>query len=59
MKKWKKSGRKRKNKKHLIKLYFTPEEYFKINEYKIKNNYSWAKLASVAIKESNCKLESR
>ena len=52
MKKWKKSGRKRKPKTHSINLYFTVNEYNKINEYRIRYNYSWTKLASMAIKES-------
>jgi hypothetical protein len=53
MKKWKKSGRKRnKNKTLMVDLKFYPEEYFKINEYRIKNGYSWTKLANVALKEA-------
>lgn len=49
MKKWKKSGRKRNKKTNIIKLNFTSEEYIEINKYRIEHNYSWAKLASVAI----------
>ena len=52
MKKWKKSGRKRKNKTYLINLSLFPEDYVKINQYRVEHNYSWAKLASVALKSS-------
>jgi len=53
MKKWKKSGRKRnKNKTLMVDLKFYPEEYFKINKYRIEHNYSWEKLANVALKEA-------
>ena len=53
MKKWKKSGRKRnKLKTCLVNLVYTPEEYFKINKYRIEHNYSWEKLASIALKNA-------
>ncbi len=53
MKKWKKSGRKRKKLKTcLVNLIYTPEEYFKINKYRIEHNYSWKKLASIALKNA-------
>ena len=54
MKKWKKSGRKRKSNKKLysVRIGYSIEEYFKINEYRIKNSYSWEKLANVALKEA-------
>ena len=52
MKKWKKSGRKRKKKSSIIKLSFSAEEYVRINKYRIEHNYSWDKLFSIAIKKS-------
>ena len=57
MKKWKKTRRQRKKKLYSIDLKFdTVEEYNKINSYRISKNYSWSKLASVAIKKSNLRV---
>ena len=55
MKNWKKNKRYRKRlmaNKHVVNLNFTPEEYIKINAYRISMGYSWAKLVSVAIKNA-------
>lgn len=52
MKKWKKSGRKRKKKVFRIDIHFGPDRYVEINKYRIKHNYSWDKLFEVAIKEA-------
>lgn len=50
MKKWKKSGRKRKKKRYLINILFDLDDYININKCRIRHNYSWDKFISKAIK---------